>query len=332
VDLAKIVARYGALYTSHIRGEGATLMEALDEAIRIGKKSGVRVEVSHLKAMGKNNWGRGKEALLKLEKARQAGVDIAADQYPYEATSTSLTALVPPWAHAGGVDELLKRLASPETAGRLQAEILREIDQRGGPGRIVIAEIGSAKNRGLSGKKLPQIAELWNCAPEIAVMRLLLEEKAAVGAVYFSLSDEDVVAILSSDYVSVGSDGMGMNAEKDLGTSTHPRSYGTFPRVLGVYAREKGILSMANAIHKMTGLIARRLGLKNRGFIQPGFTADLVLFDSLTIQDRSTFDHPHQYATGVVYTWVNGCPTVQEGIITGNTPGRVLRKRGISPR
>ena len=330
VALAKIVAHYGALYASHIRGEGATLMEALDEAIRIGKKSGVRVEVSHLKAMGKDNWGRGKEVLLKLEKARQGGVDIAADQYPYEATSTSLTALVPPWAHAGGVSGLLKRLASPETKERLQAEILREMNKRGGPNRIVIAGIDSVKNIRLSGKNVSQIAELWQCTPEIAVMRLLLEEKAAVGAVYFSLSDEDVVAILSSDQVSVGSDGTGMNAKEDLGKSTHPRSYGTFPRILGVYAREKGILALSKAIHKMTGLVAKRVGLKNRGFIKPGFKADLVLFDPLTIQDRSTFDHPHQYATGVVFTWVNGCPTVQEGIITGNTPGRVLRKRGVS--
>ena len=329
VDLAKIIARYGAIYTSHIRGEGATLMKALDEAIHIGKKSGVRVEVSHLKAMGKDNWGRGKEALLKLEKARQEGVDIAADQYPYEATSTSLTALVPSWAHAGGVSELLMRLASPETTGRLQTEILREMNQRGGPSRIVIAEIGSANNTWLSGKNISQIAELWNCAPEIAVMRLLLEEKAAVGAVYFSLSEEDVAAILSSDQVCIGSDGTGMKAEDDFGKSTHPRSYGTFARILGVYAREKGILSMAKAIHKMTGLPAARLGLKDRGFIKPGFTADLVLFDPLTIQDRSTFDHPHQYAIGVVYAWVNGCLTVQEGIITGNTPGRVLRKREV---
>jgi N-acyl-D-amino-acid deacylase len=330
VDLAKILAHHGALYASHIRGEGATLMEALDEAIDIGKESSVRVEVSHLKAMGKDNWGRGKEALSKLDKARQSRVDIAADQYPYEATSTSLTALVPSWALAGGVTELLKRLASPEMTERLQAEILREMNQRGGLSRIVIAEIGSAKNAGLSGKNVSQIAELWQCSPERAVMRLLLEERAAVGAVYFSLSDEDVAAILSSDQVSVGSDGMGMKAEDDFGRSTHPRSYGTFARILGVYARQRGILSMAKAIHKMTGLVAGRLGLENRGFIRPGFTADLVLFDPLTIQDRSTFDHPHQYATGVVYTWVNGCPIVQDGIITGNTPGKVLRKRAVS--
>ncbi len=330
VDLAKIVAHYGTLYASHIRGEGATFMEALDEAILIGRKGGVRVEVSHLKAMGKDNWGRGKEALLKLEKARQSGVDITADQYPYEATSTSLTALVPSWAHAGGVSELLKRLASPETTERLQTEILREMNHRGGPSRIVIAEIGSAKNVGLSGKNVSEIAELWQCAPEAAVMRLLLEEKAAVGAVYFSLSGEDVAAILSSDQVSVGSDGTGMKAEEDFGTTTHPRSYGTFARILGVYALKKGTLPLAKAIHKMTGLPAARLGLTNRGLIKAGFTADLVLFDPLMIRDRSTFDRPHQYAVGVVYTWVNGCATVQDGRITGDTPGRVLRKKVVS--
>jgi len=330
VDLARIVAHYGGLYASHIRGEGTTLMEALDEAIRIGEEGGVRVEVSHLKAMGKDNWGRAGEALSKLEKARRSGVDIAADQYPYEATSTSLTALVPSWAHAGGVSALLKRLASPETAGRLRTEVLREIDKRGGPSRIVIAEIGSIKNGGLSGENLSQIADRWNCTPEAAVLRLLSEEEAAVGAIYFSLSGEDVTAILSSDQVSVGSDGMGMNAEEDRGTSTHPRSYGTFPRILALYAREKGLLSMSKAIHKMTGLAARRVGLKDRGLIQPGLAADLVLFDPLTIQDRSTFDRPHQYAAGVVYTWVNGCPAVQGGILTGNTPGKVLRRRGVS--
>jgi N-acyl-D-amino-acid deacylase len=332
VTLAKILARYDALYTSHIRGEGDTVMEALDEAIAIGKRSGARVEISHLKAMGKDNWGRGKDALLKLEQARQSGVDITADQYPYGATSTSLTALVPSWAHAGGVKEFLERLASREATERLQAEILGEMNKRGGPSRIVIAEIGSVKNAGLSGKNLSQIGELWNCAPERAVMRLLLEEKAAVGAVYFSLSDEDVTAILSSDQVSVGSDGTGMKAEEDFGKSTHPRSYGTFARILGVYAQEKGIISLAKAIHKMTGLTASRLGLENRGFIKPGFMADLVLFDPLTIRDRATYDHPHQYATGVVYTWVNGYPIVEKGRIMGNTPGRVLRKRRILSR
>ncbi len=329
VDLAKILTRYGALYASHIRGEAGTLMQALDEAVLIGKKSGARVEVSHLKAIGKDNWGRGKEALLKLERARKNGVDIAADQYPYEATSTSLTALIPPWAHAGGVDELLRRLTSSDTAERLRPEILREMNQRGGPDRIVIAEISSVKNRYLSGKNVSQISELWHCTPETAVMRLLLEEKAVVGAVYFSLSSEDVAAILISDLVSIGSDGTGMNAEEDRGISTHPRSYGTFPRVLGLYARERRALSMSKAIHKMTGLAAARMGLANRGLIKPGYIADLVLFDPLTIQDRSTFEHPHQYATGVAYAWVDGCAIVREGVVTGNTPGRVLRKRGV---
>ncbi len=330
IGLAKIVAHHNAVYTSHIRGEGATLMKALDEAISIGKNSGARVEVSHLKAMGRDNWSKGKKALLKLERARNEGVDIAADQYPYEATGTSLTALIPDWAHTGGVSQLVERLAAPETAKRLQAEILHEMNQRGGPDRIVIAGIGPTKNRNLSGKNLSQIAALWKCTPEIAVMRLIGEERAAVGAVYFSLSEQDVTDILSSDRVSVGSDGMGMNAEESFGMSTHPRSYGTFPRILGLYTRQKGILSLPIAIHKMTGLPASRVGLKSRGLIKAGFTADLVLFDPATIQDRSTFESQHQYATGVIYTWVGGFPVIQEGRLTGNTPGKVLRKRGDS--
>lgn len=326
-DLGEIAARNAALYSSHIRGEGTTLMQALDEAILIGKKSRVRVEVSHLKAMGRENWGRAKEALLKLKRARQSGVDIAADQYPYEATSTSLSALVLPWAHAGGMAELLNRLASPQMADRLHLEIDGEISQRGGPDRIVIAEISSEKNSDLSGKNLTEIAELWHCTPANAVMRLLVEERAAVGAVYFSLSDEDVTTILSNDQVSIGSDGTGMNAGKDFLRSTHPRSYGTFPRVLGAYVRERGILSISKAIHKMTGSNAERVGLKDRGLIKPGYIADLVLFDPLTIQDHSTFEQPHQYATGIMYTWVAGCAIVRDCIITGNTPGKVLRKR-----
>ena len=330
VALAKIAAQYKTLYASHIRGEGATLMEALDEAVLVGKRSGARVEISHLKTMGKDNWGRGKEILSKLEKARQEGVDIGADQYPYEATSTSLTALIPTWALAGGVDEFLKRLTSSEMKERLQTEILREMNKRGGPNRIVIAEIGSTKNMELSGKNLSETAKIWHCTPEVAVMRLLREEKAAVGAVYFSLSEDDVVAILSNDQVSIGSDGMGMNAEEDCKRSTHPRSYGTFPRILGLYAREKRTLSLTRAIHKMTGLAADRVRLRDRGLIKPGFAADLVLFDPVRVQDRSTFDRPHQYATGVVYTWVNGYPVVHEGRIIGNTPGKVLQKKAAS--
>jgi N-acyl-D-amino-acid deacylase len=326
IALATVLSRHGALYTSHIRGESATLDQALDEAIRIGRESGVRVEVSHLKALGKAYWGRGKEALDRLMRARAEGIDIGADQYPYEATSTSLTALVPQWAHEGGVAELLGRLASPDLRARLREEILREMEVRGGPERVRVAGVGSDRNRGLSGRNLSQIALERRESPEETVIGLLLEEKGVVSAVYFSLSDEDVAAIMTSDQVAVGSDGSGFNAARAEGQVIHPRNYGTFARVLGLYARERGLLSLPAAIFKMTGLPARRLGLRDRGQLRPGWAADLVLFDPDRVRDRSSFESPHQYATGVAHVFVNGCPVVRNGHLTGETPGRVLRR------
>lgn len=327
IALAKVLAPYNALYTSHIRGESGTLMQALDEAIRIGRESGARVEVSHLKAMGRDNWGRGQEVLRKLELARRAGVDIAADQYPYEASSTSLSALVPQWAHAGGVPDLLQRLSSPRLRTRLREGIMKEMTVRGGPERIMVTNIFSDRNPSLSGKTLTQIAGSWRCPAEEAVIRLLLEEEAAVGAIFFSMSEEDVTAILASDQVSVGSDGRGQNAREDSGEATHPRSYGTFARILGHYVREKSLLPLATAVRKMTGLSARRLGFADRGLLQPGFAADLVLFDPAAIADRADFIHSHEYARGILHVWVNGRPLIQDGKFTGERPGRVLRKK-----
>jgi N-acyl-D-amino-acid deacylase len=326
VALGKVLTRFGALYTSHIRGESGTLLQALDEAIRIGREGGPRVQISHLKALGKDFWDQGKEILAKLEKARREGVDIMADQYPYEATSTSLTAMVPPWAHAGGVAELLKRLAAPELRQRLLQEIGRAMNTRGGPERVLIASLGSSGSTGLSGKTIGQIAAPWNCPPEEAVIRLLLQEKATAMAVYFSLSTQDVETIMASEQVAVGSDGQGMNAEEDAAATTHPRSYGTFARVLGQFVRQQGVLSLPVAVYKMTGLPAARLGLRDRGLLKPGYAADLVLFDPAKIQDRADFHNPHQYPAGMVQVWVNGAQVVEDGRLTGKATGRVLRK------
>ena len=331
IALAKVLARWGALYTTHIRGESGTLMQALDEAIRIGKESGARVEVSHLKAMGKGNWGRGRELLEKLEAARRAGVDIAADQYPYEATSTSLSALIPEWAHAGGVNALLQRLSSPDLVPRLEEEIIREMTVRGGPEKIMITSLSSgSRNLGFSGKTVARIAGNWGCIPEQAVIRLLIEEQAAAGAVFFSLSEEDVAAILASDKVSVGSDGRGRNAADDSGEATHPRSYGTFARILGLHVRQKRLLPLEKAVYKMTALPAGRLGLTGRGLLRSGFAADLVLFDPSAVEDRADFNDP-QYAAGIVHVWVNGRPIIHGGKFTGERPGRVLRKKYSRP-
>ena len=325
VGLAKVLARHGALYTSHIRGESATLLEALEEAVTIGRESGARVEVSHLKAMGKAFWGKGQEALRRIEAARREGVDITADQYPYEASSTSLATLVPPWAHAGGVGEMLKKLADPAYAGKVREGIGQEMAVRGGPERVMIAGVGSERNAGLSGKTMAQIASLWGLTAEEAVIRLLLEEDGKVGAVYFSIAEADMLAILASPYVAVGSDGRGLKAGAAAG-ATHPRSYGTFARVLGRYAREQGVLSLEQAIYKMTGLSASRLGLPDRGFLRPGAFADVVVFDPAKVNDAATFEAPHQYATGVEHVLVNGRFVVRDGAVTGDAPGRVLQR------
>jgi N-acyl-D-amino-acid deacylase len=326
VALARVLARHGAVYTSHIRGEGETLLTALAEAVQVGRESGARVQVSHLKALGRKNWGRGREALGLLEAARREGVDVAADQYPYEATSTALSALVPAWAHAGGVQALLGRLAAPELRDRLSAEIAGAMEARGGADRVQVARVGSAGNAALSGRTVQEIAGRWGVPPEAAVTRLLLEEKAEVGAVYFSLSPEDVAAIMVSDIVAVGSDGLALSAAEDRDQAPHPRSYGTFPRVLGQYVREQRRLSLPLAIHKMTGLPSSRMGLSDRGRIRPGHAADLVLFDPATVRDRADFQDPHRYATGIEYVAVNGSLVIERGQSTGRRPGRVLHR------
>jgi N-acyl-D-amino-acid deacylase len=328
VALARVLTRHGALYTSHIRGEGETLLTALAEAVQVGRESGARVQVSHLKALGRKNWGRGREALALLEAARREGVDVAADQYPYEATSTALSALVPAWAHAGGVRALLGRLAAPEPRERLAAEIAGALEARGGADRVQVARVASAGNAGLSGRSVQEIAGRWGVPPAAAVVRLLLEEKAEVGAVYFSLSPEDVAAIMVSDIVAVGSDGLALSASEDRDQAPHPRSYGTFPRVLGRYVREERLLSLPLAIHKMTGLPSSRLGLPDRGLIRPGYAADLVLFDPTTVRDRADFQDPHRYATGIEYVAVNGSLVIERGQPTGKRPGRILRRGG----
>ncbi len=326
VTLAKVLAAQGALYASHIRSEGDGLAEALDEAVAIGRQSGVRVQVSHLKAMGRNNRGRGREALARLAAARAEGIDIGADQYPYDASATSLSAVLPQWAHAGGGALLLGRLRDPALRVRLEAEIGKALAEREGAAAVMVSNVRSLRNRGLSGQTIARIASSWGCLPEEAVVRLILEEEGSVGAIFFSMAEEDVATILADPQVAVGSDGHGLNAAEAAGEATHPRSYGTFARILGRYVREKKVLTLASAVRKMTGLPAGRLGITDRGLVRPGFAADLALFDPAAVGDPADYADPHRYATGMVHLLMDGEPVIWNGVYTGNRPGRVLRR------
>ena len=326
IALAKTLASHRALYASHIRNEGNRLLAALGEAIAIGKESGARVQVSHLKALGKGNWGGSAAALAKIAAARKAGVDIAADQYPYAASATTLAALIPQWAQEGGVARMLQRLEVPELRLRLAAEIGAEIAAREGAEGITVSNCASRHHRQLSGRTIADIARSWRCAPADAVIRLLVEADGAVGAIFFSMSEEDVTRILADPQVAVGSDGHGLDAAADAGEATHPRSYGTFSRVLGHYVREKKVLSLEAAVRKMSSLPAGRLGLSDRGLIKPGFAADLVLFDPAEIKDLADYQDPHRYSQGVVHLLVGGESVIRDGKPTGRRPGRVLRK------
>jgi len=329
IELAKVVAALDSLFTSHVRNESGGLLDAVDEVIRIGEESGARVQVSHLKAIGKPNWGKGKIALDNIRVATRRGVNIGADQYPYEASSTALTVLVPPWAHSGGVKALLERLVNPELCEKLKQAIGEEVEVRGGPERVVISSIVSDRNALLSGKNIAEISSMWQCKTEDAIVRLLLEEKAAVSAVYFSMSPHDMEYILSNSAVAIGSDGMGMSTEKDFSKVVHPRSYGTFPRVLGKFVREKQIVSLETAIYKMTQLPATRLKLVDRGVIKVGAVADLTLFDPDIVNDVSDYTHSHKYPIGIKYVLVNGQLAVEDSNLTGVAAGQVLRKNHI---
>ncbi len=326
-QLAKVLAKHETLYTSHVRGESATLMNSIDEAIELGRTSGARVEVSHLKAIGKPFWGQGMEALRRIEAARAEGVDIWADQYPYEATATSLSALAPGWIQGGGIAAMLKRLEDPELQERILSAIAQEITIRGGADRVKISVVTTPQNQQWVGKSIQDVAFARKLAPEEAVRQLLVEEKAKINAVYFSLGEVDLDGIMRSPIVSVGSDGQAMNPQRDSAESVHPRSYGTFPRVLGLFAREKQLISLELAVHKMSGLPAKVLRMPDRGLVKPGLKADLTVFDPATVIDQADFANPHRYPVGIPFVFVNGTVAVRDSRLTGNGRGKVLRKK-----
>ena len=327
IEMARIVSRRGGLYASHIRNEEATLLEAVNEAINIGEKTGSRVEVSHLKAAGVVNWGKQMGAIHLLESARQNGIEVLADAYPYTAYSTGLTVYLKSWALEGTSADLMKRLRDPETRGRMRKELVAHIPTEPGSfDLIVISAVPSEKNRPLVGKNLAEIGELWKVEAVDAMLRLMEEEEGSVSIVGHGMSPENVRTVLSHPLVMIGSDGYSMAPTgKAAQTRPHPRSYGAYPRVLGFYSREQRLFDLPTAVKKMTSMPASQIGIHDRGRIAKTMKADLVVFNADTVKDGATFEEPHRYPVGIDYVVVNGALTAEKGKHNGARAGKVLR-------
>jgi N-acyl-D-amino-acid deacylase len=329
VALARLVARRGGLYATHVRDEEARLLEAVAEAIEVGRVTGVRVEISHLKAAGEANWPKQQPALDLIESARRDGVAVLADAYPYTAYSTGLTILLQGWAREGGATAILGRLRDRETRARIRREVEVQVEEDpGGWDRVVVSRVKSEKNRAVAvGKSVVEIGTAWGIDPAAACLRLLEEEETAVSFVGHAMSPGNVERVLRHPLVMIGSDGSSMApAGKAAESRPHPRSYGTFARVLGFYARERGAFDLPTAVRKMTSLPADQIGLAERGRIARGRKADLVVFDAAKVRDTATFEDPHRYPEGIPLVVVNGVAVVERGASTGARPGRVLRR------
>lgn len=328
VAMARVVARHGGLYASHIRNEEIAVLEAVDEAITIGRQAGCRVEISHLKATGRGNWSKQHGALDLIESARRGGVQVLADAYPYTAYSTGLTILLPAESLEGGTPKLLERLADATERARIRKYLEKQIAQDPGePSLIVIARLKAPEDRALIGQSVAQIAAAWKVDPYETILRLIEKEQGNVPFIGHGMSPGNVEMVLRHPLVMVGSDGSSMAPVGRAAQSRpHPRSYGTFARVLGYYCRERKLFGLPEAVRKMTSMPADQIGLSDRGRIAVGKKADLVAFDAATVIDEATFEAPHRYASGISCVLVNGVPVVEHGAHTGARPGRALRR------
>jgi N-acyl-D-amino-acid deacylase len=330
IALAKSMAARGGIYFSHVRGEAGTLEKAYEEAIRIGEEGGVPVQIAHVKASGRENWGKMERALRMISDARARGVEVTGDVYPYPAGSTKMDNLLPPWMHDGGTAKLLERLADPAARERAIADCLiggerwGSISSTYGWDEVMVA---TCSREELSGKSLAELARLTGREPAHAMMDLVLSERAGVSMVGFSQSEENVAIASADPHTMIGSDSLSLHSGPGPHPGKpHPRSYGTFPRVLGVYCREKRLFSWETAVHKMTGMPARKLRLKDRGLIKAGYAADLALFDPKTVRDEATFPDPHRHPAGIPYVVVNGQVVVDGPRYNAVPAGRVLTR------
>lgn len=333
IEVSKAMTELDGIYVTHLRSEGDGLLDGLDEAIRIGREAGVRVEIWHLKAAGRDNWDKGPESLARIEDARATGLDIEANMYPYVAAATGLTSCLPPSAQGAG---LYTRLASAAERARIRAEIenptstWENLCRLAGPEGVLISRLGTDSLRKYSGQRLSQIAQARGQDWIETAFTLIRSERSRVETIYFLMDERNVVENLRRPWMKIGSDAGGPNPRAASGL-VHPRSYGTFTRVLGPYVRDQQVIPLEDAIRKMTWATARRLGIQERGLLAPGFFADVVVFDPNTVNDRATFERPHQVSTGVIATFVNGTVVWRNGQHTGAKPGRAVRGPAYRP-
>lgn len=319
-EVAKVIAKHGGLYASHIRSEGSGLLAAVEEAIEIGARAGCAVHLSHFKASKPPNWGKVKQSCALVEKARAAGRSVTCDQYPYRASSTSLAALtIPTWAREGTNQELIQRFDAADTGPRIRTAITKSLKQRGGADQILIAHF--EKNPKWNGMNLKDAAAAAGIEPVDLVLQI--QRSGGCSAVAFSMCDEDVEYIMQKPYVATASDGSSKMAGP---TRPHPRSYGTFSRKIGHYAIEKKVVPLLQAIRSCSGLPADILGIDDRGYLRTGTFADVVVLDPKRIRDRATFVDPHQHSAGILWVLVNGKVAVANEKPTGSMSGRVVRR------
>ena len=317
------------IYTSHMRSEGDSLCESVEEVIRIGSETGLKVHVSHIKTSGQRNWHKIERVLFLVETARKNGIPITCDRYPYTASSTDLDTIVPSWAYDGGIEAELSRLKSPEIGERIRREILCEHPENNYWEEVRVSSVASDKNRWMEGKTIAFIAAKKEQTPVDALFTVLIEEELRVGAIFSSMSEENLKRFLSLPYAMVGTDS---SSRSFSGTTArgkpHPRGFGSFPRYLGRYVRDRRLMDLNEAIHRITLLPAITFGIPDRGILKEGAFADIVIFDERNIIDRATYDDPFLKSEGIYYTLVNGEPAVWEGRLTNRRAGRILKAAG----
>jgi dihydroorotase/N-acyl-D-amino-acid deacylase len=336
IALAKVASEYGGIYATHMRNEGNGVLTALDEAIRIGREANIPVEIWHIKAAGKPNWGRMPQIVDKINAARASGIDISANTYAYTAWFNSFSAIVPPWAHDGGDAKMLERLKDPATRAKIRAELEdpngnwdNEWQEAPGPDAFLIAVVQNPKLLPLQGKRLTEIAQMWGKDPMDAAFDLLIEDQGYTYAAVFAMSQEDVTLALQQPWTSIDNDSQGTAPDGLLGKEhPHPRAYGTFPRILRKYVREDKKLRLEDAIRKFSALPAQKMKLADRGVLKQGMWADVVIFDPQKVTDKATFEEPNQLSAGMDYVLVNGVPVISNGKATDALPGKVLRGPG----